>query len=249
MLIKSSLSKPCVYPLPAETPRLVLVPDWADLTPSNLSHTLEVQISSVVGDGLQLQAAAAFYFRTVHTWLPVVSETAYNIQLSNVRVQTATAPSDFSLLTLCMALVCKGPVEGEISPSTRSLYASLKSFVALLEVLGMNSLKMLQGRLLLTIFEIGHAMYPSAYISAAANIHAAVALGISSTYGDLCKVFENPQAAEEAQQTWYGIVITNRLELAPNNAHRMVFRLNQKPVVDMPLWKAAKRPIPPEDNL
>lgn len=42
-----------------------------------------------------------------------MAETGYNIRLSNVRVQAMTAASDFSLLTLCMALVCKGPVAGE----------------------------------------------------------------------------------------------------------------------------------------
>lgn len=210
---KSRLSKSCYYPLPAETPRLLPVPDWTNLTSSNLRHTLQVQVSSVVGDGLQLQSAAALYFRTVHTWFPIVSETAYHVQLSNVRVQIDAAPSEFSLLTLCMALVCKGPVEGEILLSTRSLYASLKSFVALLEAMGMNSLQMLQGRLLLTIFEIGHAMRPSAYISAAANIRAAVVLGISAAYEDLLKVFQDPHKAEEVRQTWRGTVIADRLDL------------------------------------
>lgn len=194
-----------------ETPRLVPVPDLADLTPSNLRHTLEAQVSSIVGDGPQLQAAAAAYFRTVHTWFPVVSETAYHIRLSELRVQTA--PSDFSLLTLCMALVCKEPVGGEIPLPMRSLYTQLKSFVAILEAMGPNSLEMLQCRLLLTIFEIGHAMYPSAYISAGANVRAAVALGASAaSTEDLCKVFRDPQKAEEARQIWRGIVITDRLE-------------------------------------
>lgn len=209
------LNKHCDYVLPAEAPRLLPVPDWAELTPSNLRHTLEAQVSLIVGDGLQLQAAVALYFRTVHTWFPIVSETCYNIRLSSVRVQTATSPSDLSLLTLCMALVCKEPVEGELPLSTRSLYASLKSFVALLGAMGTNSLEMLQGRLLLTIFEIGHAMYPAAYISTAANVRAAISLGINAPCEDLRKVFRDRQKAEEAQQTWRGITITDRSDLAP----------------------------------
>ncbi|OQE32501.1 hypothetical protein PENFLA_c001G09247 [Penicillium flavigenum] len=204
------LNKHCDYLLPAEAPRLLPVPDWADLTPSNLRHTLEVQVSSNVGDRLQVQAAAAFYFRTVNTWFPIISEPYYNIRLSNIRVQTASAPSDLSLLTLCMALVCKGPVGGELPLSTRSMYASLKSFVALLEAMGTNSLEMLQSRLLLTVFEIGHAMFPSAYISAAANMRAAVSLGINATCEDLRKAFRDPRKVEDARQTWRGIVITDR---------------------------------------
>ncbi|KAJ5828975.1 uncharacterized protein N7525_007228 [Penicillium rubens] len=200
------LNKHCDYFLPVEAPRLLPIPDWADLTPSNLRHTLEVQVSSNVGDRLQVQAAAAFYFRTVHTWFLIISEPSYNIRLSNIRVQTASAPSDLSLLTLCMTLVCKGPVgESFLSRPDQSL----------LEAMGTNSLEMLQSRLLLTVFEIGHAMYPSAYISAAANMRAAVSLGINATSEDLTKAFQDSRKAEEARQTWRGITITNRSDLAP----------------------------------
>jgi hypothetical protein len=134
-----------------------------------------------------------------------------------------------------MALVCKEPV-GELPHSTRLMYTSLKSYMALLEAMGTNSLEMLQSQLLLTVFEIGHAIYPSAYISAAANIRAAISLGINATDEDLSKVFQDPQKVEEAHQTWRGIVITDRSDLAPKE---MVFVLNQEPAVDMSRWKMA----------
>lgn len=187
------------------------MPDLLDLTPSNVRYSLKAQVFSVVGDGPQLREAAATYFRSVHSWLPVVSETAYYAQLSKFRV--VAAPSDFSVLTLCIFLVCAMPVDGEMSLQTRRLYILIKSFVAMLEAMGMNSLAMLQGRLLLTTFEIGHAMYPSAYISAGANIQAAAALGAgTASFADLSKAFPDPKLAEEARQTWRGIVITNRSE-------------------------------------
>lgn len=105
------------------------------------------------------------------------------------------------------------PVNSEISLATRRLYILIKSFIAMLEAVGMNSLAMLQGRLLLTTFEIGHAMYLSAYISAGANIQAAVRLGASAvTSRDLFKAFPDPRLAAEARKTWHGIVITNRSE-------------------------------------
>lgn len=188
------------------------MPDLLDLTPSNISYTLETQVFLVVGADLKLQQVAATYFRTVHTWLPVVSETAYYAQLSRFRV--GTAPSDLSVLTLCIFLVCAIPVDGEISIQTQRLYVLIKSFVAMLEAMGTNTLAMLQGRLLLTTFEIGHGMYPSACISAGANVQAAVALGTSATSSaELSNTFRDPHLAEEARQTWRGIVITNRSEI------------------------------------
>lgn len=243
---QSRLNKSCDYLLPAETPRLLPMPNWADLTPSNLRHTLEAQVSSACRRWNTLTSCCRLIFQTVHTWLPIVSKTRYDIQLSYAPVQDT--PSGFSLLTLCMALVCKEPVGGDISPSTRSLYALLKSFVALLEVTGTNSLEILQGRLLLTIFEIGHTtMYPSAYTSSAANVRAAVSLGIGASYEDLCMVFPEPQEAE-ARRTWCAIVITDRLDMAPD-MHQMALVLNQESAVDTSVWKVAKHPIFPEDDL
>ncbi|OBT68519.1 hypothetical protein VE03_01819 [Pseudogymnoascus sp. 23342-1-I1] len=215
------LNKSCSHPDHPEKPRLVPVPDLLDLTPSNIRYTLETQVFSVIGDGFQLREAAATYFRTVHTWLPVVSETAYNAKLSRFRVEAA--PSDFSILTLCIFLVCAMPVDGKLSSETRRLYILIKSLVAMLEAMGTNSLSMLQGRLLLTTFEIGHAMYPSAYISAGANIQAAVALGASAvTSRDLFNAFPDPRLAEEARQTWRGIVITNRYTSLESSAENSV---------------------------
>ncbi|KXG45632.1 uncharacterized protein PGRI_033990 [Penicillium griseofulvum] len=119
------------------------------------------------------------------------------------------------------------------------MYASLKTYNALFEAMAMTSLEILQSRLLLTVFEIGHAMYPSAYISAVANIRAAISLGINATYEDLSKVFQDPLKVGEAQQTWRGIVITDRSDMAPQHTHQMVFVLNQELVVDMSRWKMA----------
>ncbi|OBT56984.1 hypothetical protein VE04_02557 [Pseudogymnoascus sp. 24MN13] len=193
------------------------MPGLLDLTSSNLRFTLEAQIFSVVGDGLRLREAAGVFFGTVNTWMPVVEERGYYARLSRFRVEAA--PSDFSLLTLCIFLVCAMPVDGEMSLETRSLYILIKGWVGMLEAMGTNTLAMLQSRLLLTTFEIGHAIYPSAFISAGANIQAAVALGASATSSaDLSKVFPDPRIAEEARQTWRGIVVTNRYASLENNA-------------------------------
>lgn len=79
--------------------------------------------------------------------------------------------------------------------------------------MGTKSLETLQSRILLTIFEIGHAFYPSSYISAAANIRAAVSLGIGPLWEDSHTVYHDPQKAQEAQNAWYAILIMDRWEV------------------------------------
>lgn len=215
LTINDRLNRTCSYPAQNGSPgenqsRPFYVPDLLDLTSSNISLTLEGQVSAVVGDGLRLEAMVATYFRTINTWLPVILEDFYYDQISQARVQSA--PSDLSLLTLCMFLVCAIPVDGEIPMQTRALYTQIKSFTAMLEALGTNSLRMLQCRLLLTIFEVGHAMYPAAYISAGASVRAAVTIGANASSSEqLVKVFGDQWQAQEARRTWKGIVITDRL--------------------------------------
>ncbi|KAK1147580.1 hypothetical protein N8T08_000922 [Aspergillus melleus] len=204
------LNKSCSYPvIDAESPHPISVPELSDLTSLNIRYTLEAQVSSVVGDGPQLQEAIAVYFQTVHVWLPVVAEITFYSRLWKFRTQSA--PSEFSVLILCMFLVCAMPVDGAVSAETRSLYVLVKGFVATLEAMGTNSLDMLQARLLLTVFEVGHAIYPAAYISAGTNVRAAIVLGASAASSeDLHERFLGPGKAEEARRTWWGIVITDR---------------------------------------
>ncbi|KAJ6160514.1 hypothetical protein N7470_003910 [Penicillium chermesinum] len=136
-----------------------------------------------------------------------------------------------------MALVTSEPMNGSIISSANSLYFSLKAFIGLLEGLGENSLHLIQARLLLTIFEIGHGIYPAAYISSAATVHAAAALGISEVKDGHPKRFGGPQSAEEAWSTWRGVIIANRYatlesEQAPNVAPRHMHLVSDKTVTE-----------------
>jgi hypothetical protein len=207
------LSRKCGYQMQNDSAeklhgRSLHLPDSLDLTPPNIRSTLEEQISKIIGDGLELRSAAVAYFQTIHTWLPIISENVYFSRLSQARVDSA--PADFSLLTLSMFLACQAPVDGEISPRTRSVYVQIKSLYSMVEAIGTISLDMLQCRLLLTTFEVGHAMYPAAYVSAGANIRAAVAFGANK---ELCKptgLISFPDRAEETRKTWQGIVMVDR---------------------------------------
>ena len=200
------MNKQCVYQLPEDAPRLLSIPELADLKLTNLAYTLELQVSSVIGDGLKLQEAAALYFRTVHTWFPIVSENRYHARLVDTRLQRNTTSPELSLLTLCMALVCKEPISGVLPDSAWSLYVSIKGFVGLLEVLGANSLEIIQSRILLTIFEIGHAINNAASISAAANIRAAFNLDLDSS----CAKNINPEEQQEIENVRYALLIVDR---------------------------------------
>ncbi|QMW30570.1 hypothetical protein F9C07_2231911 [Aspergillus flavus] len=184
------------------------VPDLAQLTSDNIAHTIRTQVFTIIGDESRIRAVAAVYFRTIHPWFPILAEGPFYERLTYILTYTS---ADLSLLTLCMVLLGAKPVDDEIPPRMRSLYILLKGFIATLEAIEINSLELLQCRLLLTIFEVGHGMYPAAYISMGANVRAAVALGANEvSKAQLEETFKSPGRAGEARRIWRGIVIADR---------------------------------------
>lgn len=80
-----------------------------------------------------------------------------------------------------------------------SSYLSLKSWIAVLEGRGMNSLDFVNSRTLLVLFEVVHGNFPAAYISIGSLFRAADALHI------YCKDQKN-----NCSETWRGILILDR---------------------------------------
>jgi hypothetical protein len=69
----------------------------------------------------------------------------------------------------------------------------------------MNSLELIQSRLLLAIFEVGHGMSQSAYISTDATVRAAVALGFDDVKPNNFQGFGESQGkVGETKRTWVG---------------------------------------------
>ncbi|KAE8379008.1 hypothetical protein BDV26DRAFT_280645 [Aspergillus bertholletiae] len=198
---------------PGDSPEAVFsislpVPDLAQLTSANVSHTIRTQVLTIIGDERRIQAVAVVYFRTIHPWFPILAEGPFYERLSHIFTH---AIPDFSLLPLCMILLGASPVNDELPLRMRSLYILVKGFIASLEATETNSLELLQCRVLLSIFEVGHGMYPAAYISMGANVRAAVALGANAvSKAQLEETFGSPGRADEARCTWRGIVIADR---------------------------------------
>ncbi|KAL6880011.1 hypothetical protein HDV57DRAFT_498662 [Trichoderma longibrachiatum] len=154
---------------------------------------------------------AMAYSRTVKPWLPFIAESRLNDQLSD-RWDAQTV--DFTLLCLSIVLFCTAPEakawdEGHQS-ELRDLYLSAKSWVALVEGFGLNSMETVQARLIITAFEVSHNLYPAAYISIGAVVRAAETLKKGR---DLEAVQYRPRTEEERVEeltTWAAIKILDR---------------------------------------
>jgi hypothetical protein len=106
-----------------------------------------------------------------------------------------------------MKLVCSSP-NGETTRS--SAYITVKGALLEAEIAGVFSIRILQAWILLCMYEFGHALYPSAYLSISVCARYAVALGIS---------FEEPNSqrqtyhwieTEERARALWAVVILDR---------------------------------------
>jgi len=157
-----------------------------------------------VGDVSDVRAVAKIYFNGIHSWLPVVPESQFYECLPSIFI---SPKADQSLLCLSMALINLFPTsedgysdEGKFN----TLYTLLKIVIARLEAADINSIEVVQGRLLVTLFEVGHGIN-GAYISIAALARAAAAIGINETVNAPV----SPKC-EEQLRVWWGIVMLDR---------------------------------------
>lgn len=126
-----------------------------------------------------IEQVACTYFTTIHAWFPFISRKRMNLGLS-----LAHGGPDLALLFLAMKLITTTPADTQ--PSTAAdlpLYGTTRRFMALLEAAGTASLLCLQAMVLVALYELGHAVYPAAWMTVGGCVRYAAMLGLPS-YGE-----------------------------------------------------------------
>lgn len=159
-----------------------------------------------LGGIAEARSVASHYFDTVQDWLPIVSKKRFYDHLLNPLFDLR---ADVALLCLCMKLVSWSSPDAD--PET-PLYTTVKQYLIDLEISGIFTLQTLQSCIFITIYELGHAIYPSAYISIGTCTRYAFALGISwrpsagpGTNNPLSWIDQ-----EERRRVWWAIIIIDR---------------------------------------
>jgi hypothetical protein len=174
---------------------------------ASINHTITEKFMQAVGSVSAVRNAAVNYFKSIHVWFPILSEISYCERLSTIFDKPC---ADYSLLSLSMVLITNMPPAKDALDSFTSLYILVKSSIAIAEATNINSLESVQARLLVSLFEFGHGM-PAAFISIAATVRAAVAIGINQTVKTPCTdVSSTCSKLEEGLRVWWGIVMVDR---------------------------------------
>jgi hypothetical protein len=189
---------------PFSSPRLF---DDGSLIRSSINNMITEKLKHSVGDISAVRNAAKKYFSSIHVWFPILSELSYYERLASIFEKPC---AEYSLLSLSMMLITTKPPVKENLDSFTTLYILVKSSIAIVEAANINSLEIVQSRLLVSLFEASHGM-SAAFISIASTVRAAVAIGLNQTIKRPCTdVSADCSKREEGLRVWWGIVMLDR---------------------------------------
>jgi hypothetical protein len=200
----SSLGQLCIYKdSNVINEALGGAPNPEALTPSDVKANIIAKLSNT--DPREIMTS---YSKTIHPWFCIFSQSALSRQHP---ITWDAAPVDFALLCCTIVLLNSTPQESQgtyiLDSEHKSMYLMAKSWTSLLEGAGFNSINFVKVRLLISIFEVSHGLYPAAYLSVAATIRAADALVVFE--GDSRSLAETD--TEEFRIMWCGIAVIDRL--------------------------------------
>ncbi|KAF2111959.1 putative fungal-specific transcription factor [Lophiotrema nucula] len=185
------------------------------LDPSILQHgqldlprgakPIPAHIQQLLGDADEIRPFVDGFFGNIHPWMPFVSKKrVYGLYLRPSR----QSQPDTVLLLLALKLLTTRPPDPR-SPRT-ALYYAVKHYYLDVENSNTFSVPVLQAGIVLSLYEVLHAIYPAAFLSIGACARYSHALGINvSTHLNTKKVLTLVEV-EERRRAWWAIVILDR---------------------------------------
>jgi hypothetical protein len=166
---------------------------------------------------------SARYFQRFHRHLPVISRTRF---YNNLTMIGAAPAADFSVLLLTICLITYAPALGYQSEhgairsvEQQSLYLTARSLFAQVQVSCSPSVPLIQAGLLLAVYEYTHGRPGDAFVTIAGSARMAYAARIHARDRRQAQMVHTAGhnadtdillQAEEAANTWWGIVIFER---------------------------------------
>ncbi|KGO43636.1 Transcription factor, fungi [Penicillium expansum] len=175
-----------------------------DVETAPAAGTVPQYILQLIGDLDEIRLTAARFFEHIHQWMPFISKKRfYDFYLQ----PSFHSRPDVVLLLLALKLITTFLPAGSRSPRT-ALYNSTKQFY--LKVEGSFSILVLQAGILVALYELGHGIYPAAFLSIGTCARYAHALGINVSRTVPTRRVLTLVEVEERRRVWWAIVILDR---------------------------------------
>ncbi|KAL5346249.1 hypothetical protein ACLOAV_008517 [Pseudogymnoascus australis] len=166
---------------------------------------IPLEVLELLGDGTAVQTVIRDYFDTVHTWMPIISKKRLTRNMLNPMWE---AGPDLALVFLCMKLMAPRP-QDDPENIYNPMYAAAKRFISYLEASGTVSLMVLQAYILVALYELGHSIYPAAWMTVGSCARYGQVLGIhdSERAPQLLPLVSTWTELEERRRSWWGVII------------------------------------------
>ena len=125
-------------------------------------HALPFTLSADCHSVEDVDNICTMFFSTVHTWLPVLSESRLRNELSHL---TAANKSDVRLLVLCMSVFTESAGWATQGSVENVAYNTAKACCSMAEASSHLSLRLVQSLMLLAVYEMAHDIHPAAYLT------------------------------------------------------------------------------------
>lgn len=180
----------------------------ARLAVPKLSAPVPAEVLAALGSSQDIARMVNHYFASVHIWLPIISTKRLHSQLAS---QDYIFNADFTLLLLTMQLLIEDPSDSSFA--SRSLYHAAKQYLQTVETGGLLTLKLLQASVLIATYEIGHGIYPAAFLTVGHCVRLGQALGIHDKRTPAPQVIPRPGTwteQEEIRRVWWAVLLLDR---------------------------------------
>jgi hypothetical protein len=174
--------------------------------------TVRAEVFKAIGKPDDVSSTCGAYFNTIYHRFPILSQKRFYDCLPTIF--DGTSDASFSALCLSLHLVQQRPSISQRESMHTALYVKVKSILSLLEATGFVSLEVVQCRLLVTFYEMGHALYPAASISIATCARIARVLCLHKRNTHVVGEVSNGINSEERNRVWWGVICLDRSALS-----------------------------------
>ncbi|KAF3057607.1 hypothetical protein CFAM422_012402 [Trichoderma lentiforme] len=164
--------------------------------------TIPSRVIEYLEDVALFKTLVAEFFATIHQWMPIISRIRLHSLLTNQPIHQQVP--DAILLLLSIKLILSVP---EQNKSVSEIYVTTKQFFLMVETAGCFSLQLVQAGIMISLYELGHGIYPAAFSTIATCARYGTALGID----DLAATDLMSAGGEEKLRVWWGILIVDHI--------------------------------------
>jgi hypothetical protein len=184
------------------------IPKLLRLSPFTVDATTPHGVLEYLGGPSGIREIKSRYFDSSHRWMPFISRLRTDRAIDNA-LENNNLSADLGLLVLSMKLVEQEPMAD--SPENLPIYIAAKQFASTLENAGCYSLRRLQASLLITAYEMGHAILPAAYMTIGYCARQGILLGIhDQRASQMLGNVRTWQEWEERERVWWFVIILDR---------------------------------------